>query len=156
MESPAVAAKYLRIIIEAGIAEPSEAVIWADRHISASDNPDAVILEVALAGSRPRHEMTSLLGEISGDRNDPAITEAVLGRLHRDFVSGKRDAEGTAKALSVISRYLPDSHRWEATTFWDDYELAHLGIRGDPGAVADDLREWLQPFAGKDGIIAAA
>jgi hypothetical protein len=144
-------AEALRLGLVAGTVDVREVVAWADRAILANQADDApVLLDLSLAGRRSVSEVVSLLGEVPGEADPPAVGRQLAGELATRLAAGQMDIVATARAMYRILRegYAPDrefeGHAYAAD---DGVDLALSGTYGTLDDVRHDVAEFLSRYA---------
>ena len=115
-------AERLRRGIRGGWLTVSEAVEWADAEIARSTQPNATLLEVALASNRSPSDVALLLEDVPGASDRIGVMRRCLGDL--------------LKAVEREPGLSPDAARWiEASAIEGDLPDVEFGH--EPMGVAD-------------------
>ena len=141
-------AEGLRIALMAGLVRPAEVVEWADRIIEREDNPDAAVIEVALAAHRSINEIAGLLEEIPGEADRTMALRTLLRGLLIALEGNPLSAEPIAQKLYRLARTgeWPEEE-FGSEAFWldDTFELIREGTyRGSFEDAVKDLRDYLR------------
>ena len=94
-------AEILRLGLHLGYRSVADAVVWADSIIEADPDPDASIIEVALAGSCSWIEMADLLKNVAGVCDPVAVCQA-LGAPIEAFVESALTARNYPADLVAV------------------------------------------------------
>jgi len=146
-------AERLRIGIVAGWRPVQDAIAWADRIIAESTEPPAQVLEIALAASRTRHEVGTLLRAVPGAADPVAVMRACLADLRRWIGDNPERGETAARYLFAIagSEELPvEAFGSQPYGLDDSFALARQGTYGTVEEAHQALVEWLERHSRED------
>jgi hypothetical protein len=145
------AAEIWRRRLRDGLATEAEVRAWADRLIDEEDQPDAWLIDVSMAASKP--ELNEALELASGEADGRAVFSGVMASL-RDLLDRRPDVDAKiAKALfdMFMNEDVPmQQPPGDMAGFWDDIDLAREGICGELEAQRRRLREFLERWSRSD------
>jgi len=129
-----------------GLTSATEVVAWADSVITAEEEPDISIIELAMAGNRGAAEIVHLLAAIPGEPSDGMVRHLVFCRM-RDVLRAQPDRLRRLGSifLSLASeRFAPTEDAVnEMYALEDRLELARGGIFGDLEEIRRDTQAFL-------------
>ena len=95
-------AEILRLGLHLGYRSVADAVVWADSIIEADPDPDASIIEVALAGSWSWIEMAELLKNVAGVCDPVAVCQAFGAPIEASVESALTARNSPADLVAVL------------------------------------------------------
>ena len=95
-------AEILRAGLHLGYRSVADAVVWADSIIEADPDPDASIIEVALAGSCSWIEMAELLKNVAGICDPVAVCQALGAPIEASVESALTARNSPADLVAML------------------------------------------------------
>jgi hypothetical protein len=138
-------AEFYRLALAMGLMSQRYVNAWADNIIGACDEPPIEVIDVALAASRPTHEVMSRLAEVPGEADLAAAAHRALGLLRQRLVRDELSLEGAVQTLAAYHcwAHVPEGESLEAGNFQELLYLAREGLYGTFQSVREELLRFL-------------
>ena len=141
----------IRLGLEAGVVEPSEVIVWADRILEIHDYNDDVA-NVALATNASRKEMISVLAPLIGPGEEWGAARKTLGRMHQALLDDPSRAHDFTRFLEsfwIRHGYNVPADMSFMAGIEDEFQLAEDDVHGTIEDATQSLAEALARFNGK-------
>jgi hypothetical protein len=141
METLRGQAEFLRLALAMGLIGQQDVVAWADTTIGALDEPPVEIIDVALAGNAPVHQVMSRLAEVPGQADLAASAHRALALLRQRVLRDEVSLEDAVRALAAYHCWarVPEQESLQAGNFEEWLYLAQQGKYGTLESVREEL-----------------
>ncbi|HEV7734311.1 MAG TPA: hypothetical protein VGR62_19215 [Candidatus Binatia bacterium] len=142
-------AERLRIGLTRGWIEVPTATAWADRTIAARETPDAVVVEIASAGTGDRAGVADLLSQVAGETDEVDVMRRCLADLRQWVDCDHRRTRQAASYLyeEACRGTLSEEHFGKQPLRLDDaFALAASGASGSIDDATADLMDFLDRY----------
>jgi hypothetical protein len=128
-----------------GLMSQRDVIAWADNIIGTCEEPPIEVIDVALAGGLPAHEVMSRLAQIPGEGDLAAAAHRALGLLRQRLARGEISLEGAVQALAAYHCWarVPQGESLAAGNFEEWLYLARAGLYGSLQSVREELIRFL-------------
>ena len=142
-------AEFYRLAIAMALLSIDEVVAWADEVITILDEPPIQIIDIALAGSKPKFDMMVLLAAVPGQGDLTHSAHRALGLLSTQFQLDQVTIDEAAEKLEAYyaCAHVPHEESYKALAFFDVVNCYNLGYYGTFESIThESIKAEIQSF----------
>ena len=142
-------AECYRIGLKLGLFSVPEVMDWIDSVLLAEPEPDIVLIDASLSGSRGPSAVASELGGVSGPCRREAVRQCLLSAMHALLIKDRTKARSVGRWLERLahSEIIVDAGVFgEMLSLAEHIYLAEEGIVGDVEEITDQILAFLARY----------
>lgn len=143
-------AAFHRAALLLGLTDGKTVLEWADAVIMRDSDAPGGFVQLSLVPADDLSELRHELFPLAARVESPLIVPALFDRVRADLEAGKRNTKDSLTVLQQARSLLkvPEPLAEELIALFNAHMLATARVTGDVSQIEEQVRVWLQQFAG--------